>query len=410
MSSDTSAIDDKKQQTTSVNENFISEVSNFALWTVVAILCGFAYFGSGGLILYACKVAQSNILPTECNCFPYEDAKPIITPTEDKKYPIGTNPISINIFPQDKKSMKIQFEYAENALINPFQFLNAYKSNFILHYFISIIEELACFNYTILNFILNKMNSLPEFITVMFGPLMLGIMAIIILLMDNFFIIYLFFAKMGWFFAVNANDTNKGKPQWSTASITSPLRFALGIWLVVINVVCLFFGFAFTPLISTFTFMVCLFHIFSCKGKMTEKEKLTDVSSLTIAGDTFLYYKFYIMCVLSICIISIAFSTLGPILGIFSIITVIAIYFGIIRIDMFITKAEENLTDISSYKQATKECAFRSQPEQKPGGMLETLYHKVLGIFNTSQKGGGHPRDNIATSPKIKHILKKLKL
>ena len=38
------------------------------------------YFFLGGLVLYGCKIGQSNILPTDENCYPYTNLKPEIVP------------------------------------------------------------------------------------------------------------------------------------------------------------------------------------------------------------------------------------------------------------------------------------------------------------------------------------------
>ena len=60
-----------------------------------------------------------------------------------------------------------------------------------------------------------------------------------------------------------------------------------------------------------------------------------------------------------------AFSSLGVIPGIFSIITLILIYYGFISIDIFKSIPEKNLSESVSYKQATKICAPKIETKHK---------------------------------------------
>ena len=71
--SDTSAIDEKQDQSTSSNQsNFISNIGGFVVTVIVLFIIIAFYYGGSGLLLYACKLGQSNILPTDIHCFPYE--------------------------------------------------------------------------------------------------------------------------------------------------------------------------------------------------------------------------------------------------------------------------------------------------------------------------------------------------
>lgn len=63
------------------------------------------YFSCSGLILYGCKLAQSNILPTNIHCSPYTDTKPNIQPIE-------TN-IFTTMFTKPQMSMKLKFPHNE---------------------------------------------------------------------------------------------------------------------------------------------------------------------------------------------------------------------------------------------------------------------------------------------------------
>jgi hypothetical protein len=76
----------------------------------------------------------------------------------------------------------------------------------------------------------------------------------------------------------------------------------------------------------------------------------------TIIKDIFKYYKLPIMFIFSLFVVSNAFSKLGTAPGIFSIITLFAIYFGLVSIDTFKSVELENMTPVVSFDQAKKKC------------------------------------------------------
>ena len=74
-SNNTSAIDEKKSNSEGGTSNKDPNYGKF-LSSLLIILFVFIYFSFSGFILYACKIAQSNVLPTDKNCYPYTDIKP----------------------------------------------------------------------------------------------------------------------------------------------------------------------------------------------------------------------------------------------------------------------------------------------------------------------------------------------
>jgi hypothetical protein len=174
---DTSAIDEKNAQNSSSSSNYLSNVGKFVFNVFVMFIIIAVYFGSGALLLYACKLGQSNILPTITDCFPYKDTKPNI------------QPIKINIFntifSDPSVSNKINFPYndynSSNKILDLFrEYKNEPKSYFLANYLISIMETITQFNYSSFNFILNLLNELPEFLIVLFGPIVASIIITII--------------------------------------------------------------------------------------------------------------------------------------------------------------------------------------------------------------------------------------
>jgi hypothetical protein len=62
------------------------------------------------------------------------------------------------------------------------------------------------------------------------------------------------------------------------------------------------------------------------------------------------------MIIFSLFVVSIAFTKLGTAPGIFSIITLLAIYFGLISIDIFKPVERESMSPVVSFEQAKKKC------------------------------------------------------
>ena len=363
--SDTSAIDDKKEESKTIPNDYVTNIRSFLSSIIVFFIVFIIYFSSSSLILYGCKLAQSNILPTESNCYPYTEEKPNI------------KPISTNIFTtffEPQMSMKINFPYdefnASNKLLDMLrEYRNESKSHFLANYFISIIESLVQFNYSAFNSILNALNGLPELLMILFGPIIFGIVSAVVLLCDNIYLIYLWFANLGWFFKSNTNNSASGGPNWTDTTITTPINYWIAICLV-----CIFaIGFLFTmPVFFFLSFLLMLWTIFTSityKAEMNGKK----ITASTIIQDVFKYYKLPFMAIFSLFVIISAFSKLGTGPGVFSIITLLLIYFGIITIDTFNPVNKDNMSPIVSFDQAKKTCNFKPQTNNSKNGLLYNL-------------------------------------
>lgn len=373
INNNTSAIDEKKTENSSkTSTNIVSNIKGFIVSLLIAIAIVLLYFSSSGLILFVCKLAQSNILPTESNCYPYTDNKPNIEKINTNIFTTFTDP---------EMSMKLEFPYDEknskNLILNIIKdYKNKPSSNFLANYFISIVESLMCFDYSLINVIMNSLNSIPEALLIGLGPILVGILLCICIIINGLYFIYLWFVNMSWFFKTNTNDTGSGEPKWENVSITSPLNFGLGIGLVMLFIIIFFIGF---PIISFLPFTVIFYAVFSClsyKGVLNGKK----IGAFSIIIEVLKYYKISIVSLISIFLISIAFSKLGTVPGIFSIITIGLIYWGMISIDIFKPISETNLTPAVSYEQAKKTCSITPSASKEKHGFL---YNLIFG-----QKGG----------------------
>jgi hypothetical protein len=373
--SDTSTIDEKKEQELSSKsvESYTSKVMGFMFSVIVIFIIILLYFSSSSLILFVCKLAQANILPTEPKCEPYTSNHPDISPS-----PIQTN--IFTTFTEPEMSMKLEIPYDEynskNKIIDMFrEYKEKSSSNFLANYFISITEMLMQFDYSMINVIMNFFNTLPESIIVGFGPIFVAFLFSLGILFNGLYFIYLWFFNMGWFFKTNTNVSGEGKPEWVDVTLMSPMNWFISVGLVILFAIIFFVGLPFISFIPFATIFLCVFSCLFYKGKMNGKS----VMSFSMIKETLKHYKISFVIAISIFVILLAFSKLGTIPGIFSIATVLLIYWGVIGIDLFYPVKETNLSQSVSYEQAIKKCPVITKNAEKHG----FLYNLIFG-----QKGG----------------------
>jgi hypothetical protein len=349
--SDTAALDQKTEElnnTTNTEEpSYTSKVINFVIYTLVLCVGIIFYYGLGGVLLYSCKLAQSNILPTESKCEPYTEYKPTI---QEKQINIFTD-----TFINPKNSMKISFPHdnfnLSNKLLDMFRdYKNDPESNFLANYFISIFEALIQFFYMCMNFTLNMMNQLPETIILLFGIPIVSIISTIVLIVSNLYILFLWFANMKWFFKSNENN-KRGPPKWEDVPLIS-FNFFIACCLAFTFFILFFFGLGFFPFITSFLSFYCVFSCLSYKSVLNGN----NAGVFTIIQDVFKYYKVTIMFVFSVIVVSAAFAELGAIPGVFSLITLGLIYFGLVGLSIYKPIDKDNLSPVTDYEQAIKTC------------------------------------------------------
>lgn len=390
-SNDTSAIDEKQEElNSSIKKEFYSNVKSFLIYIVIFIIVMTLCIFNGGLMLYACKVAQSNILPTDINSTPYTEIKPNIQPIETNIFPTDTNP---------PLSMKLSFPYndynASNTILDMIrEYKNNPDSNFLLNYFFSIVESSINMNYKVLNTILNMFNeNFSESVIIMLLPFLSGIIISILFLYNEVYVIYLWFANMSWFFKTNKNDTGSGKPEWNGISITSPIKFGIAVCLVITFSWILFF--MWIPILlctASATLLWCIFSPIMYEGKMNNKT----VNAMSIIQGIFVNYKIPIMIIFSFAVIILAFLNLGTTSGIFSIVTLLLIYFGFMPINMFNPIINENLSPLVSDKQAKKP----SNNSSKNSSSFFSGWFPPF--FGGSQSGGNITKELKKISEKLK--------
>ena len=285
---DTSIIDEKKQEenmssTTKEGTTLIDNIRGFITSLIIIILIILLYFSSSSLILFVCKLAQTNILPTEMDCEPYTDNKPNIEKIKTNIFTTSSEP---------EMSMKLEIPYDENNSKN--KILDMFKdykmkssSNFLANYFISIVESLFKFDYSIINTSMNFLNNMPESVIIGLGPIVVSILFSFGILINILYFIYLWFANMSWLFKRNKNETGEGTPKWEDITIISPVNWVLAICLVILFIILFFIGF---PFIIVIPFIAIFYTTFSClayKGTFNNKS----ITSFSLIKEVFKQYS-----------------------------------------------------------------------------------------------------------------------
>jgi hypothetical protein len=383
-SSDTQSIDDKKNSISSETTDMVKNVGKFFISVLALVAFIIAYFFIGSLVLYSCKVGQSNILPTDEKCFPYTDNIPVIES-------IQTN-IFTTMFTDPQLSLKLNIPYDKDNTKNLFlDILRNYKhdtnSYFLLNYFISIIESLMALNFTSSNTVLNGFNMLPEPLIILLGPIAIPTIATFIVGLNVFYGMYLWFAKMSWFFKKNVNEIKGHRPVWEDISLLEPFNYFCAVWLVMLFVILFFVvGIASSPVLPLISMVWCIITCIGYKGVIDNK----NVTILGILVDVLKYYKVPLMTVISMFVVMSAFATLGPVPGLFSLFVLALIYWGIIPINIFKPVIEQNLSPIVKNIQAKKKCEASEKSSQK------TKHHGFIYNFVdlfvplSPQSGGKH--------------------
>lgn len=347
--------DELKKNSTSMI-NFI-----ITLFIIVIVVC--LHFYIGALVFYQCKLGQSNILPTDINCFPYTNTKPVI------------DPIQMNVFTNSGDpplSAKLSFPYdnynAKNFLIDIFRNYDQIKStnNYILNlfyiiyiiiatYLISIYYGIIQFYYYCINIVFNLINHLSEPLILIFGPLLVPILLSIVGILQIFYFIFLWFVNMIYLFNFKKHEelfVKLGFKGWKIIPLILSLIISFSsmfTFFILFFIVFFFILPGVTPLLHIIMILSCFFY----KG-LIDGEK---VGVFTFVKELFKVHKPDLMFLISIIVMIMAFVFFGFWTGLITIILLLLIYYGKIGINLF-DKSDSmyNLSVLSSNDMANKSC------------------------------------------------------
>jgi len=377
--SDTSAIDEKKEENQGLIDRGDANYGQFFTNMGILILIIVVHFSLSGLVLYGCKIAQSNILPTEGSCMPYTNE------------PIKIDEIKCNIFntlfTDPATSMKITFPYnKENSRNLLIDLLRKYKMSSkvgpVPNYFISIVDKLLLMNFSSYNVFLNFLNNAPEILNVFIGPIIVAVFTFCLLLFNVFYTMYLWFSEMKWFFRENSEKGNN-PPKWSEISYsTSKGSYITSILLTILFIIIFFVGFPIITLIpmAAISWVLICIATYGSRMNINKDGSERSTNSFTVIKELFADYKVAISAVFSIFMVLSAFANLGNTQGFISLVVLIMVYLGVISIDIFKpVELPAHLTPLVSYDQANKDCLAQISSEDSDSSGDDSYWGYLTG-------------------------------
>jgi hypothetical protein len=365
---DSSNSDDKGEEPDTKTKyiNFLKSLAKLLIFILLSVILGAS-------VLYSCKVATSNILPTDMNCSPYTKNDPDVMPID----------LDINIIKNSEKifSTKINFPFnaADDEKINEIAEYN--RSNFILDWirnqkevynswaikmmFLSILESLFQKNYSLTSSILHFMDkSFYELIIVFLGPLLLFFASGILSLITLFYSIYLFFTEFHWIFKENTNKERGKKPVWSDVTFSNLYSYGVSCFIAFLMVIFFIISYVFMfPLVSlgmSVFFVVCLFSATYMKSLISDGPKIGETYGIKkVFVDVLTSKMKYIMVIVSLAFISLSYSHFGSVSATFAIIIFGLLFFGLIGNKLYEQEMPVDVTEgliNESFEQAEKTC------------------------------------------------------
>jgi hypothetical protein len=351
----TAALDEAKKEPSTERQEYFAKLKEFFSNTIssgfrLLIWCIFSL-----LVIYFCKVAQANVLPTDGNCYPYTDEKGH-EPEKIETY-IFTN----LFFRKPRKASILEFPDTHNSLTSIITSIRDYKNNtkssFLGNFFYSIFESLFLKNFNYYNYMFSFLNQLPEFILVIFGPYLAYFIMFISVFVNVIFFCYYWLSNLGWMWKKNVNiiidektgnvKYKPGPPDWQnvhwnelpdpndkTKTIEGSSEWTSCLVAIFLSGIFFFALFSLMPILFIFGAifsLICLISMLMYKINFAGKK-----SSIT---DLFIYFfkynKLIIMSMFSFYVIMNAFTYLGYTSAIFAVLTLFCIYYFKI-IEMFV--------------------------------------------------------------------------
>jgi len=351
----TAELDEAQKDPKTTSEEYGDKLKNFITNTLTSGIKLIIYCIIGLLIIYLCKIAQSNVLPTDINCYPYTDEKKGHEPEKINTF-IFTN----LFFSKPRKAMILEFPNSNNSFIDStLKFFNEYKDNpkssFLGNFFVNILQSLFVKNFNYYNTMFSFINQIPEFLLVIFGYYLGIIVFILGTFMNAIFLCYYWLSNLGWFLKKNVNvevdpETGEskplGKPIWVNVRWSNKLdennqpiegtsewgSYLMGIILIIIFIQIMFYGF----LLQIFSVFGAVFSIYCLVACFMYESKLAgkSISFTDLFVYLFKYNKLIIMTMFSYSVISSAYYSLGATSAGFAVLTLFCIYYFKI-IEMF---------------------------------------------------------------------------
>jgi len=388
----------------SVNKSF--SFSALFIFFILLLLHFLAVLFIAPSILYACKIAQSNILPTDINCYPYQSVDPVVQPVD----------ININLYKDPtsgiKESQKINFPYNENNKKNKMIELlsglvnepNAYS---FTAYIVNILLTLIAFDYSSVNVFLNLLNEyFPEWFILFFGHYLVGGFVFVLFFLNIIYFLYLLFSKMKWLFMKNTNKSG-AHPVWTELGFAEDFYEYSIAWILAIGIGCFtVFGLPIAGSVGG-TLAFCILSYIALSILIGYDSLLNGVKASNILGGIVQYHKPIISLLFSSLLVTGLYSSSYTTAGTVALVILIVLYIldsnGIPNIGFFKDSIASGLSPLSSYKQAKRECT--NHPTSPfHSGFFSSLGLGNMNFSNISKKISNFKNKSLKTVTGVKPV------
>jgi hypothetical protein len=245
-----SAIDQKREENNNKEDPTVKQLKIVETLSFQLLHLGILVL-FGTFALYACRGSQTTLFPTCVDFAPYTSVLPTFAADS-----VETN---VNIV-KGQSSTKMIFpigknlDYMTNHSLFTWlrNFIEGPKSNQFTLYFATIMQNILALNFSAINTFYQTCNTwLPEILIILLLPYVISFLYIGLAIVDGFYFVYLWFAKLVLFCSYkdsteNPNKTTWVHPQGAIWSITN-------WWKIFVAVILFFFG------ISAFISMPIIF-------------------------------------------------------------------------------------------------------------------------------------------------------
>ena len=324
----------------------------------------------GSLCLYACRVAQTNILPTDTNCAPFTD----------NLANIATTIANINIVKsgENVSSTKLQFPVDENikplfygGIMGFFRYLKEYEhSNVFYLYIATIFQDVIAFNLLIVNWFFNLFNNfLTETLIIFIMPILVIFLLCFNAFASGIYSFYLWFSKLYLFFSskkLNPVDAEWGKRViWEDGNMWSIFNWWKSLILIWVFIILYIIGFGpmLTGAIVSFIPLYCLLLPLFMKSHIVEGDNVhkKPYSIKELILNVIKYKMSLIMYIVSFYVVTGASSSFGGYSAFLAILACILLYFFTSIYKQYTPTSNDYASGgLTDYKQAKKICTSRS--------------------------------------------------
>jgi len=314
------AIDDKKNENSGESdETKSSNWGGFISSLIMIIIHLLLWLGFiGPIILYLCKLAQANVLPSHAEYAPYGD----------KILKVDEIPININVVKHKKKEYSTKIFFSQNKIINDYLhgligFLKVYqndpkKANFYGNFWAMIIFNILSFNFGLIDSIFEMINkTLPETIILLISPIIFVFLLVGFYFLNMGLTFYYQIRFFNEFFLVKKVENNK--VEWKKHIIFfEPLRWFFGFLSVI---------FVFFPATFLLPFLTLNFSIFSPLFITSKVDNNKPYSFLDFVKDNLFYKSNVFLIMLSMLMLGAVAKNLNNYFIVAFIIAIIILFF-----------------------------------------------------------------------------------